>query len=101
LTVLFAAAARISSISETCQRLAKAPHEETYAKALYANLFSLEELKRRVNASFAKQLPRSLRRRRKRPLRVGIDLILLSYYGQYSLDNQQIYRGQDVKLGRS
>jgi hypothetical protein len=45
LTVLFAAAARISSISETCQRLAKAPHEETYAKALYANLFSLEELK--------------------------------------------------------
>ena len=46
LTVLFAAAARISSISETCQRLAKAPHEETYAKTLYANLFSLEELKR-------------------------------------------------------
>jgi hypothetical protein len=45
LSVLFAAA-RISSISETCQRLAKAPHEETYAKALYANLFSLEELKR-------------------------------------------------------
>jgi len=100
LTVLFAAAARISSISETCQRLAKAPHEETYAKALYANLFSLEELKRRVNASFAKQLPRSLRRR-KRPLRVGIDLTLLTYYGQYSLDNQQIYRGQDVKPGRS
>lgn len=94
LTALFAAAARISSISETCQRLAKAPHEETYAKALYANLFSLEELKRRVNASFAKQLPRSLRRRRKRPLRVGIDLTLLPYYGQYSLDNQQIYRGQ-------
>ena len=94
LTVLFAAAARISSISETCQRLAKAPHEETYAKALDANLFSLEELKRRVNASFAKQLPRSLRRRRKRPLRVGIDLTLLPYYGQYSLDNQQIYRGQ-------
>ncbi len=94
LTVLFAAAAaRISSISETCQRLAKAPHEETYAKALYANLFSLKELKRRVNASFAKQLPRSLRRR-KRPLRVGIDLTLLPYYGQYALDNQQIYRGQ-------
>jgi len=94
LTVLFAAAAaRISSISETCQRLAKAPHEETYAKALYANLFSLKELKRRVNASFAKQLPRSLSRR-KRPLRVGIDLTLLPYYGQYALDNQQIYRGQ-------
>lgn len=94
LTVLFAAAARISSISETCQRLAKAPHEETSAKALSANLFSLEELKRRGNASFAKQLPRSLRRRRKRPLRVGIDLTLLPYDGLDSLDNQQIYRGQ-------
>ena len=94
LTVLFAAAARISSISETCQRLTKAPHEETYAKALYANLFSLEELKRRVNASFAKQLPRSLRRHRKRALRVGIDLTLLPYDGQYSLDNKQIYRSQ-------
>src|SRR5208283_3005423 len=66
----------------------------TYATALYANLFSLEELKRRVNASFAKQLPRSLRRHRKRPLRVGIDLTLLPYYGQYSLDNKQIYRSQ-------
>ena len=32
LTVLFAAAARISSISETCRRLGTTPHEETYAK---------------------------------------------------------------------
>ena len=44
-TVLFAAAARISSISETCRRLRDAPCEETYANALYANLFCLEELK--------------------------------------------------------
>ena len=42
-TVLFAAAARISSISETCRRLRDAPCEETYANALYANLFCLEE----------------------------------------------------------
>ena len=42
LTVLFAAAARISSISETCRRLADVPSEETYAKALYAQLFCLE-----------------------------------------------------------
>ena len=47
LTVLFAAAARISSISETCRRLADVPSEETYAKALYAQLFCLEELKPR------------------------------------------------------
>jgi putative transposase len=94
LTVLFAAAARISSISETCRRLAEAPCEETYAKALYANLFSLEQLKRKVNAAFAKHLPRPLRRRRQRPLRVSIDLTLLPYYGQHPLDSREIYRAQ-------
>ena len=46
-TVLFAAAAHISSISETCRRLRDAPCEETYANALYANLFCLEELRAR------------------------------------------------------
>ena len=64
LTVLFAAAARISSISETCRRLADVPSEETYAKALYAQLFCLEELKRKVNAAFVAHLPRALRCRR-------------------------------------
>src|SRR5271157_3986024 len=44
LTVLFAAAARISSISETCRRLTDVPSEEIYAKALYAQLFCLEAL---------------------------------------------------------
>src|SRR5438132_14355846 len=77
LTVLFAAAARISSISETCRRLAGVPCEQTYAKALYANLFCLEQLKRKVNAAFRAHLPRALRRRRKRPLCVAIDLTLL------------------------
>ena len=57
-TVLFAAAVRISSISETCRRLRDAPCEETYANALYANLFCLEELKRKVNAAFVDHLPR-------------------------------------------
>ena len=42
--VLFAAAVRISSISESCRRLRDAPCEETYANALYANIFCLEEL---------------------------------------------------------
>jgi Transposase DDE domain len=94
LTVLFAAAARISSISETCGWLRDAPCEETYANALYANLFCLEQLKHKINAAFRAHLPRALRRRRKRPLRVIIDLTLLPYYGQHSLDNCEIYRGQ-------
>jgi putative transposase len=94
LTVLFAAAARISSISETCQRLAGAPDEETYATALYANLFCLEQLKRKVNAAFRAHLPRALRRRRKRPLRVAVDLTLLPYYGKHPLGDPEIYRSK-------
>jgi hypothetical protein len=94
LTVLFAAAARISSISETCGRLKDVPCEGTYAKALYANLFCLEHLKRKVNAAFRAHLPRALRRPRKRPLRVGIDLTLLPYYGKHPLDSREIYRSQ-------
>jgi hypothetical protein len=94
LTVLFAAAARISSISATCGRLKKAPCEETFGKALYANLFGLEELKRKVNGAFADNLPKFLRRPRKRPLRVSIDLTLLPFYGKHLLNSREIYRGK-------
>jgi hypothetical protein len=101
LTVLFAAAARLSSISETCGRLASAPCEETYAKALYANLFCLEQLKRKVNAAFRAHLPRALRRKRKRPLRLIVDLTLIPYYGQHPLDSLEIYRSQKKAGTRS
>jgi putative transposase len=94
LTVLFAAAARLSSISETCSRRDGAPGEDTYAEALYAELFCLEQLQRKVNAAFRAHPPRALRRERKRPLRVIIDLTLLPYYGEHSLDDLTIYRGQ-------
>jgi len=94
LTVLFAAAARVSSISETCRRLRDVPCEQTYANALYANLFCLEQLKRKVNAAFRAHLPRALRRRRKRPLRVAIDLTLIPYYGEHALDDDQFYRSK-------
>src|SRR5262249_31568707 len=101
LTVLFAAAARVSSISETCRRLRDAPCEETYAAALYANLFCLEQLKQKINAAFRAHLPRALRRRRKRPLRVIIDLTLVPYYGQHPLDSREIYRSQKKAGTRS
>jgi hypothetical protein len=94
LTVLFAAAARVSSISETCRRLRDAPCEETYANALYAELFCLEQLKSKINAAFRAHLPRALRRERKRPLRVAVDLTLIPYYGEHALDCDEIYRGQ-------
>ena len=52
LTVAFAAAARCSSIHETCSRLAGAPCDDTYAKALYVDLKALEPIVRKVNAAF-------------------------------------------------
>ena len=56
LSVLFAAAARISSIHETCGRLAKAPCEETFTAALYPQLVDVERIQRGVNAAFASGL---------------------------------------------
>jgi hypothetical protein len=81
LSVLFAAAARISSIHETCGRLAKAPCEETFTAALYPQLVDVERIKRRVNAAFGDQMPRALRRRRRRPLTIAVDLTLMSHSG--------------------
>jgi hypothetical protein len=101
LTIAFAAAARISSISETCGRLRDAPCEETYAKALYVNLKALEPIVRKVNAAFRAHLPRALRRPRKRPLRVIVDLTLIPYYGQHPLDSLEIYRGEKKAGTRS
>jgi putative transposase len=101
LTVLFAAAARVSSISETCGRLDAAPGETAYANAPYANLLCLEELKRKINAAFRDHLPRALRRPRKRPLRLIVDLTLLPYYGKHPLDSREIYRSQKKAGTRS
>jgi len=101
LTVAFAAAARCSSIHETCSRLQHAPCDDTYAKALYINLRSLEPIVRKVNAAFRAHLPRALRRQRKRPLRVIVDLTLIPYYGQHPLDSLEIYRSQKKAGTRS
>ena len=101
LTVLFAAAARTSSIHETCSRLKGAPCDDTYAKALYVNLRALEPIVRKVNAAFRAHLPRALRRQRKRPLRVIVDLTLIPYYGEHSLDDIEIYRGEKKAGTRS
>jgi putative transposase len=94
LTVLFAAAARVSSIHETCGRLAKAPCEETFTAALYPQLIDVDRIKRQVNAAFGAQMPRALRRQRTRPLTIAVDLTLIAYYGKHRLDDPQIYRSQ-------
>src|SRR5437763_4177280 len=57
LTILFAAAARISSISDTCKRLRDVPDEEVVAAALYETLPDSNLLKRQVNAALAGHPP--------------------------------------------
>ena len=101
LTIAFAAAARCSSIHETCSRLAGAPCDDTYAKALYVNLKALKPIVRKVNAAFRAHLPRALRRPRKRPLRVVVNLTLIPYYGEHSLDDIEVYRGEKKAGTRS
>ena len=57
LTILFAAAARISSLSESCKRLRGVPDEEVVVASLYETLPDYNLLKRRVNAALAGHPP--------------------------------------------
>src|SRR4051795_7539791 len=90
-SLLLAAAARITSLSDACQRLRDAPSDETARKALLATLPDYAELQRRLNAALAGHLPKILR---KRPQRLAIDLTLIPYHGQPFRDLAEIYRGQ-------
>jgi hypothetical protein len=88
---LLAAAARITSLSDACQRLRDAPSDETVRKALLATLPDYAVLQRQLNAALAGHLPRALR---KHLQRLAIDLTLIPYHGQPFRDLNEIYRGQ-------
>ena len=90
-SLLLAAAARITSLSDACGRLRDAPSDETARKALLATLPDYAELQRRLNAALAGHLPKALR---KRPQRLAIDLTLIPYHGQPFGDLDEIYRSQ-------
>jgi hypothetical protein len=90
-SLLLAAAARITSLSDACQRLGDAPSDETARKALLATLPDYDELQRRLNAALAGHLPKALR---KRLQRLAIDLTLIPYHGKSFRDPDEIYRGQ-------
>src|SRR5512135_3854765 len=66
LTVLFAAAARISSLSGTCRILRGVPDEHRVAEALYSTLPDYDRLRRRIQAALQGHLPKVLRRARAR-----------------------------------
>ena len=97
LHVLFAASARLCSISAACWSLATAPCRETIRKALLRSLAARDELLRRLNRALVADVPRGLR---KRPQQVAIDLTLIPYHGQPMIDLKEVYRSQ-AKSGTS
>src|ERR1700723_2176293 len=97
LHVLFAAAARLTSIFAACQRLKAAPSLQTILNTLLSTLPAYAELQRRVNRALAGDLPKALKRR---PQRLAIDLTLIPYHGAPFVDPKEIYRAQ-AKCGTS
>lgn len=91
--ILLYAAARITSIFDACARLAHAPCDDAVRQALVGGLPPIDELENRLNAGLLDCLPRRLHRK-KRDLRLAIDLSLLPYHGQPHLDPAEVYRGQ-------
>src|SRR3954467_5261140 len=96
-SLLLAAAARVTSLSNACQRLEDVPGDETARKALLATLPDYGALQRRLNAALAGHLPKALC---KRLQRLAIDLTLIPYHGQPFRDPEEIYRSQ-AKSGTS
>src|SRR3954454_293425 len=90
-SLLLAAAARITSLSDACQRLDDAPSDETARKALLATLPDYAALQRQLNAALAGHLPKALRRHLQR---LAIDLTLIPYHGEPFCDLSELYRGQ-------
>src|SRR3954471_22783387 len=89
--LLLAAAARITSLSDTCGRLDRVPSDETARKALWATLPDYAALQQQLNAALAGYLPQTLR---KHLQRLAIDLTLIPYHGQPFHDPAEIYRSQ-------
>jgi Transposase DDE domain len=96
-SLLLAAAARITSLSDACQCLRDAPSDETARKALLATLPDYVVLQQQLNAALAGHLPKVLR---KQLQRLAIDLTLIPYHGKPFRDLGEIYRSQ-AKSGTS
>src|SRR5512142_3354892 len=90
-SLLLAAAARITSLSDACQRLDNARSVETARKALLATLPDYGALQRQLNAALAGHLPKTLR---KHLQRLAIDLTSIPYHGQPFRNLAEVYRGQ-------
>jgi hypothetical protein len=96
-SLLLAAAARVTSLSNACGRLDEVPSDETARKALLATLPDYATLQQRLNAALAGHVPKALRTHLQR---LAIDLTLIPYHGQPFRDLDEVYRGQ-AKSGTS
>ena len=96
-SLLLAAAARITSLSDACKCLRDVPSDETVRKALLATLPDYCALQRQLNAALAGHLPKTLRTHLQR---LAIDLTLIPYHGQPFHNLDEIYRSQ-AKSGTS
>ena len=91
LQLLFYAAAHRCSITAACQRLREAPSDQAVRDALVALCPEAEVLEAQLNASFAAQLPKRVKRQR---WRLAIDLTLRPYHGQPHREAREVYRSQ-------
>jgi putative transposase len=91
LQVLAYAAARITSVTDACLRLAGAPDSDTVLGHLARQLPAWDVLDRRVHQTLVAHLPRSVRRGR---WVVAIDTTLIPYHGRPFAEPAEVYRGQ-------
>lgn len=90
LAVLFAACARLTSLSAAAAGLRNAPAPETVRKALRANIPTIPILEDRINRALRATTPQRLGRRQ----HVAIDLTLTPYHGTHHTHENELYRSQ-------
>lgn len=91
LQVVFYAGAQLCSIFAACSRLRDAPSDQAVRDALVALCPPADTLEQQLNASFAAQLPKAVKKRR---WHLAIDLNLRPYYGQAHQRTEELYRSQ-------
>src|SRR5947209_13628703 len=97
LTLLFYAAARLTSLAAACKALVQAPCYQASHDALLATLPPIHQLQLRLNRALQGDLPHALRPR-KQPSAIGLPLV--PYHGQPLPSEDEACRGQ-AKQGTS
>lgn len=90
LSILFAAGARLTSLSAAAQGLRDAPSAETVRKALRANTPAIEALESRINRALGAAAPTDSGT----GAHVAIDLTLTPYHGTHHTHENELYRSQ-------